>query len=449
MARKLVQNKSQQRAGNKAVKFTDDLISVKLKRHFAIGKCDVLKRATRENWIHDGTFHDAIAGLLVMAQLFAVMPVCGILSKDPKKLTFIWTSKRALYTYAMCLGTVFLSVNAVTRLFDRGFTFARLTVGFFYTYNLYATYCFILVARKWPAMIRKWCEVEQLLPSSTNILERGQLAYKIKMVSILVMTLSLMEHMLSITAAVFFTPNCSGITDPLTMFFKSNFLFVFYHFEYSKIRGFVVKCINVVNTFVWSYMDLFVIVISIGLSHTFKRVNDFMIKHKRKTMTEQFWGEQRQNYRNICDLVQQVDDVISIITMLSISNNLFFICASILNSLDSHPSIAHTVYFWFSLTYLIARTLAVTMYAAEVNDESKRPIEVLRTIPREGWCLEAKRFAEEVVNDTVALTGMKFFKMTRKLVLTVTGSIITYELVLIQFHQDDKGEVDLCKMKRT
>lgn len=50
-------------------------------------------------------------------------------------------------------------------------------------------------------------------------------------------------------------------------------------------------------------------------------------------MTEHFWGEQRQNYRNICDLVRHVDDTISIVTLLSISNNLFFICASILNSL--------------------------------------------------------------------------------------------------------------------
>lgn len=106
------------------------------------------------------------------------------------------------------------------------------------------------------------------------------------------------------------------------------------------------------------------------------------------------------------------------------------------------------MYFWLGLIFLIGRTLAVSMYAAEVNDESKRPIEVLRTIPRDGWCLEAKRFAEEVVNDTVALTGMKFFNMTRKLVLKVTGSIITYELVLIQFHQDEPVEVDLCKMRR-
>lgn len=117
-------------------------------------------------------------------------------------------------------------------------------------------------------------------------------------------------------------------------------------------------------------------------------------------------------------------------------------------SSSSRPTLVHTVYFWFNLIILIGRTLAVAMFAAEVNDESKRPIEVLRTIPREGWCLEAKRFAEEVTTDTVALTGLKFFSMTRQLVLNVTGAIITYELVLIQFHKDEASDVDLCKLKR-
>ncbi|XP_049532443.1 gustatory receptor for sugar taste 64f-like [Anopheles darlingi] len=165
-------------------------------------------------------------------------------------------------------------------------------------------------------------------------------------------------------------------------------------------------------------------------------------------MTEKFWGEQRQRYRNVCDLVNTVDDHVSVITMLSISNNLFFICVQILNSLNSRPTFVHTVYFWFNLIILIGRTLATAMFAAEVNDESKRPIEVLRSIPREGWCLEAKRFAEEVTTDVVALTGLKFFSMTRKLVLNVTGAIITYELVLIQFHKDEVSDVDLCKLKR-
>lgn len=104
------------------------------------------------------------------------------------------------------------------------------------------------------------------------------------------------------------------------------------------------------------------------------------------------------------------------------------------------------LYFWFSLIYLIGRTLALSLYAASINDESKVPLEVFRTVSRDDWCLEVKRFNEEVSNDTIALSGLRFFNLTRKLILSVAGTIVTYELVLIQFHQsDDITDYDPCQ----
>lgn len=66
------------------------------------------------------------------------------------------------------------------------------------------------------------------------------------------------------------------------------------------------------------------------------------------------------------------------------------------------------------------RTLAVSLYAAEIHEQSKKPINILRAIPRNAWCDEARRFTEEVVTDTVALSGMRFFFITRKLLLAVS-----------------------------
>lgn len=116
-----------------------------------------------------------------------------------------------------------------------------------------------------------------------------------------------------------------------------------------------------------------------------------------------------------------------------------------LNSFDlifkSHFSkmatMASTVYFWFSLLFVIGRTLALSLYSAEINDESKKLMDVFRAVPQVSWCFEVKRFSEEVYFDNIALSGMKFFFLTRKLVLTVVGTIVTYELVLMQFHQDN------------
>lgn len=80
----------------------------------------------------------------------------------------------------------------------------------------------------------------------------------------------------------------------------------------------------------------------------------------------------------------------------------------------------HSIYFWSSLVFLILRTLFVTLHAARLNDESKRPVHVLRAIPTEHFHLEAQRFLEEVCNTEVALTGMRFFHLNRRLILSVS-----------------------------
>lgn len=109
------------------------------------------------------------------------------------------------------------------------------------------------------------------------------------------------------------------------------------------------------------------------------------------------------------------------------------------------PTFAHAFYFWVSLLYLIGRTIAVSLYSASINDESKKPLDVFRAVSRQDWCIEVKRFSEEVANDVIALSGMKFFSLTRRLVLSVAGTIVTYELVLIQFSQKDSiSDYDPC-----
>lgn len=84
------------------------------------------------------------------------------------------------------------------------------------------------------------------------------------------------------------------------------------------------------------------------------------------------------------------------------------------------PSVVHAFYFWFSFIFLISRTLAVILYSAEINDQSKEPLKVIRNVNRESWCLEIKRFSNEITRDIVALSGMNFFFLTRTVVLGVS-----------------------------
>lgn len=103
------------------------------------------------------------------------------------------------------------------------------------------------------------------------------------------------------------------------------------------------------------------------------------------------------------------------------------------NNFSKKPSQVHTFYFWYSLIFLMGRTLAVSLYSAEINDESKRIVEVIRVAPKESWCIELKRFYDEVTYDTVALSGMKFFYLTKRLVLSVISNKFTLTFAIRWF----------------
>jgi len=60
----------------------------------------------------------------------------------------------------------------------------------------------------------------------------------------------------------------------------------------------------------------------------FTEDNDYL-----QNMAPTYWSERRIQYRNICILCDKMDDAISLITMVSFSNNLYFICVQLLRSL--------------------------------------------------------------------------------------------------------------------
>lgn len=63
--------------------------------------------------------------------------------------------------------------------------------------------------------------------------------------------------------------------------------------------------------------------------------------------------------------------------------------------------------------------MMVSFSAAGINDASKKPMKVLRSVPSGAWNTETKRFFNEIVGDNIALSGMGFFYVTRQLILSV------------------------------
>lgn len=140
--------------------------------------------------------------------------------------------------------------------------------------------------------------------------------------------------MLSVTVGAHGANNCPSIRDPIRAFYVANYPQVFLVYPYNGYLGGLSKALNVIATFVWSYTDLFVIVVSIGLVSKLRQINDDLFEIKGKTVRPDFWSEYRLYYREVIGLITTVDTALANIILISISNNLFFICVQLLRSLE-------------------------------------------------------------------------------------------------------------------
>ncbi|XP_070498768.1 gustatory receptor for sugar taste 64e-like [Chironomus tepperi] len=189
-------------------------------------------------------------------------------------------------------------------------------------------------------------------------------------------------------------------------------------------------------TFVWNYVDLFIMVMSLSISTKFKMINQRLMSFKGRIIPNDLWDEIRRHYNIICELNDHVDDLIGSLICVACLSDLYYVCLQILNLATPHPYRINQIYYFVSTIYLIARTFLMCLITSSINDESIKPLAIFRTIPNDGWSQQLQRLSNQIQTKSTALSGRHFFTITRGIIISIAGTIITYELVLIQFDGD-------------
>lgn len=144
-------------------------------------------RGTREDFLHNGTFHEAVGFVMAFAQIFGIMPVSGLRAPSAKHLKFkkcsfrFWLSIFYISTTAWVLGM------QIYWIFDSKIEFGKLISVFFDLTNWLSVICFLELATKWPKLMQLWHEVEKILPKLETELKRQKMANEIRIVSFTVL----------------------------------------------------------------------------------------------------------------------------------------------------------------------------------------------------------------------------------------------------------------------
>lgn len=118
---------------------------------------------------------------------------------------------------------------------------------------------------------------------------RFQLSTKIRFTAVAVITLALTEHVLFVTNSAYnqykTVTNCNWtIEEPLSYFLEHQFSFLFERIHFQLPFGIFVELMNLSFTFGWNYMELFVMMVSLGIATRFGQINERLVALKGKVL---------------------------------------------------------------------------------------------------------------------------------------------------------------------
>uniref|UniRef100_A0A1B0D991 Gustatory receptor n=1 Tax=Phlebotomus papatasi TaxID=29031 RepID=A0A1B0D991_PHLPP len=376
-----------------------------------------------------------------------MFPLNGIASNLPDKILFSWKSVRTAYSLVYAAFGFFMLFFFTKHIISIGITAKNLVGTVFLSISTISYFYFIWLAGKWRKIMIFWMYKERPFLKYPYQVNRIPVVVHVRLLGSILLILSLIEHALFLINSVYSAFKEASVCkydlpDRAKYYFLKQFPSVFNEIPYSLFLGLILTYINFCLTFAWNFLDVFAILISIGLAKRFEQINKRLTLVKGKYLPpESYWQQVRHHYVKLCELVEFVEIYVSPLVLVCCASDLYFICYQLLNIFNILPYTTSQIYFWYSLIYLILRSLCLLLCTSEINDQSKRPLLILKTIPTYAWCVELDRFIHQTSKETICLTGMRFFFFTRKLVLSMIGTVVTYELVLMQFDLN-KNEVD-------
>nr|QBZ67162.1 gustatory receptor 64f1 [Trichogramma chilonis] len=421
----------------------------------ARGALDTRKLSTNSD--DQECFHRAISPILLLAQFFGILPINFIRAESITKLSFHKLGPRVIYSYCVICCIVFMTSVSFLHLFvtlnassfqTRG-GIADATAGaVFYGNSLLGNFMFLRLCPRWIAVQYDWRAMERLLDKVKT--KRPRLRWRFATIAAAILGLALVEHLLSMvnnTPASVVGGNHS-FEEFLAVYTQKSHGFIVKHVDYNFTLGLFIFFISKISTFTWNFTDVFIMMVSTGIAERYKVLNARLVGLTTSQLTVSDWHDLRECYASLSVLVKKIDDEISGIILLSFGNNIYFICLQLLNGLSpsgDDTSLVNSIYFFGSFIFLIGRTISVTLLTARINDQCKVILPVLYNCPSANFCMEAQRLQQQIASDDVALTGFRFFSITRNFMLAVAGAIVTYEVVLLQFNIALQREEDFLE----
>lgn len=258
----------------------------------------------------------------------------------------------------------------------------------FYIGSVINLLLFLKLAFDWEVIEREWLEFEK---SVKHYEIPDDLPYIIKKITIIFMSIALLEHGLFLTVEFSHAyQRDRSFLSCLEKFFVNSYLDWFESLtEYSLWKGILLEICDIQRTFIWTFADVFIILLSIALK---SKLNQITLKIQQliaaKVADFYVWKTIRENYGKIYDLNQLLNEKISWLIFCSFVLNLYFILIQLNSTLKPIRGTVRRVYFYVSFLLIIMRLVCVCLYCGQVYEKVRNLVTVINQLPSNIYNLE-------------------------------------------------------------
>lgn len=152
------------------------------------------------------------------------------------------------------------------------------------------------------------------------------------------LTISAVEHVLfhssELYSLLYKLDYCNKTkNDIFQIYISSHFDFIYKNlpFAYNLFNGIILEYLAISCTFIWNFLDLFIILTSIGVSFLYEKLNSRVQNLRGLKMSEKIWAEIRNHYVKIQELMTFINQLMGEMIMFACFVDGYFILVQLLN----------------------------------------------------------------------------------------------------------------------
>lgn len=265
---------------------------------------------------------------IVAAQVFGLFPYRKMFSSNIEEMIFKWKSARGLYSSVLVFHTVAVPVLI---------TYKHVLSGYFNPagfnktvyYAVAAIYCVLCHQIDWKAFMIRFerAECRFFNDNYSHQPSTCTLRQKMKICTFIGLAASLLNQVLFFMATGhkvwYVASECHWANhDAVQAFIVEHLDHFFAWIPYNHLIGVIAELGNVTTTFYWSFCDVFIMLVSIGVASRFEQINKRIDYFKGRIISIDRWRELRLDYVEVCELLKFADGVLNkLILIASLSNS--------------------------------------------------------------------------------------------------------------------------------